>query len=251
MGADDKPDAGKPGEIASKDAPGAEGREADPHPEAVYSPPPAGGGAANVPPTPNANLTTDGTPEPPYPQYLALPPPSRGISKGVTCLILTIVGSFLALVLLALVAIAVPTFLGARSRAQNRATQSTLRNALGAEKVYYIDYKRYGSAEQMQAYSVEQSVRFVSGDPASASGDSVQEVRAALAPDGAAVCLVAKSASGNYYAIADIASGTAQGTYYLGGTETDPVASCTEDAISAGNRSGFSSPTIRRRPARG
>src|SRR5437763_8482530 len=38
-----------------------------------------------------------------------------------------------------LLAIAIPTFLGARSRAQDRAAQSNLRNALTAEKTYYTD----------------------------------------------------------------------------------------------------------------
>ena len=38
-----------------------------------------------------------------------------------------------------LIAIALPTFLGARSRAQNRAAQSDLRNALVAAKTSYTD----------------------------------------------------------------------------------------------------------------
>ena len=38
-----------------------------------------------------------------------------------------------------LIAIALPTFLGARTRAQNRAAQSDLRNALVAAKTMYTD----------------------------------------------------------------------------------------------------------------
>ena len=38
-----------------------------------------------------------------------------------------------------LIAIALPTFLGARQRAQNRAAQSNLRNALAAAKTFYVD----------------------------------------------------------------------------------------------------------------
>ena len=41
-----------------------------------------------------------------------------------------------------LIAIALPTFLGARSRAQNRAAQSDLRNALVAAKTSYTDTAR-------------------------------------------------------------------------------------------------------------
>ena len=41
-----------------------------------------------------------------------------------------------------LIAIALPTFLGARTRAQNRAAQSDLRNALVAAKTFYTDAER-------------------------------------------------------------------------------------------------------------
>ena len=45
-----------------------------------------------------------------------------------------------------LIAIALPTFLGARSRAQNRAAQSNLRNALVAAKTIYTDASSYTNA---------------------------------------------------------------------------------------------------------
>src|SRR5438045_9029490 len=41
-----------------------------------------------------------------------------------------------------LIAIALPTFLGARTRAQNRAAQSGLRNALVAAKTIFTDNNR-------------------------------------------------------------------------------------------------------------
>ena len=44
-----------------------------------------------------------------------------------------------------LIAIALPTFLGARTRAQNRAAQSDLRNALVAAKTMYTDNSSYAS----------------------------------------------------------------------------------------------------------
>ena len=46
-----------------------------------------------------------------------------------------------------LVAIALPTFLGARERAQNRAAQSGLRNALVAAKTAYTDDSDYSGAD--------------------------------------------------------------------------------------------------------
>ena len=45
-----------------------------------------------------------------------------------------------------LIAIALPTFLGARTRAQNRAAQSDLRNALVAAKTIYTDASSYTNA---------------------------------------------------------------------------------------------------------
>jgi type IV pilus assembly protein PilA len=45
-----------------------------------------------------------------------------------------------------LIAIALPTFLGARTRAQNRAAQSDLRNTLVAAKVIYTDNSAYTCA---------------------------------------------------------------------------------------------------------
>ncbi len=45
-----------------------------------------------------------------------------------------------------LIAIALPTFLGARTRAQNRAAQSDLRNALVAAKTMYTDNSSYALA---------------------------------------------------------------------------------------------------------
>jgi type IV pilus assembly protein PilA len=47
-----------------------------------------------------------------------------------------------------LIAIALPTFLGARKRAQDRAAQSSLRNGVAAAKVLYTDCDKYmtGSA---------------------------------------------------------------------------------------------------------
>ena len=60
-----------------------------------------------------------------------------------------------------LIAIALPTFLGARSRAQNRAAQSDLRNALVAAKTIYTDasvYTNAGTIAGMQA--VEPSLTY-------------------------------------------------------------------------------------------
>jgi type IV pilus assembly protein PilA len=67
------------------------------------------------------------------------------------------------LVIAILIAIAIPTFLGARSRAQNRTAQSNLRNALSAEKTIFTDASAYSSDATTALPSVEPSLRWVNG----------------------------------------------------------------------------------------
>src|SRR5438093_3109301 len=47
------------------------------------------------------------------------------------------------LIIAILIAIAIPTFLGARRRAQDKQAQSNLRNTLTAEKTFYVDNQTY------------------------------------------------------------------------------------------------------------
>jgi type IV pilus assembly protein PilA len=60
-----------------------------------------------------------------------------------------------------LVAIALPTFLGARSRAQDRAAESSVRNALSAGRVIFSDAEDYGQATLPALASVEGSLNWV------------------------------------------------------------------------------------------
>src|SRR5438270_11349853 len=55
--------------------------------------------------------------------------------KGFTLIELMVV----VLIIAILIAIAIPTFLGARQRAQDKQAQSNIRNALTTEKTYYVD----------------------------------------------------------------------------------------------------------------
>ena len=70
-----------------------------------------------------------------------------------------------------LIAIALPTFLGARTRAQNRAAQSDLRNTLVAAKTLYTDASTFNCATAaapvapctQNLSSVEPSLTYVAG----------------------------------------------------------------------------------------
>src|SRR5213594_4602366 len=57
-----------------------------------------------------------------------------------------------------LIAIALPTFLGARQRAQNRGAQSNLRNALVAAKTFFTDQSVYTGFGTVQGLAIEPSL---------------------------------------------------------------------------------------------
>jgi type IV pilus assembly protein PilA len=60
-----------------------------------------------------------------------------------------------------LIAIAIPTFLGARGRAQDRAAQSNLRNAVTNAKAIYTDKEDYTNATVAAMTASEPSLAFV------------------------------------------------------------------------------------------
>jgi type IV pilus assembly protein PilA len=129
------------------------------------------------------------------------------------------------LIIAILIAIAIPTFLGARERAQNRAAQSDLRNGLTAEKTVYTDEERYADADddlntdtEVDLLAVEPSLEF-SNAAADLNNDMIHVTLGSVtAGDNAVVCLEKKSKSGSFFALADVATGANAGTYYKDGT---------------------------------
>ncbi len=80
------------------------------------------------------------------------------------------------LVLAVLMGIGIPTFLGARERAQDRATQATLRHVLGVAKALRTETDSYALVDAAALQAVEGSVTFVN-DPAPSTGPSVVSVK--------------------------------------------------------------------------
>src|SRR5215218_4899847 len=72
-----------------------------------------------------------------------------------------------------LIAIALPTFLGARERAQNRAAQSSLRNALVAAKTSYTDLGNYSGATTTGLLAIEPSLSYTAGQSTGPNSVSV------------------------------------------------------------------------------
>jgi type IV pilus assembly protein PilA len=127
------------------------------------------------------------------------------------------------LIIAILIAIAIPTFLGARQKAQDRAAQSDLRNALTAVKTAYVDSQSYSADQTSAAWaSVEPSLTFTTGASTSAGQISTD----AKAAD--TVVLANYSASGKCWYIEDVtgaAGGNTAGTFYASGPASG--SSCT------------------------
>jgi len=119
-----------------------------------------------------------------------------------------------------LLAIAIPTFLGARDRANDRSAQSNLRNALTAEKTLFTDTQTYtstGSAANITKLgSVEPSLSWVT--PAATYAN--REVGATV-PVAGKVILATQSQTGDCFYVVDISSATTpSGTYYASSSAT-------------------------------
>lgn len=116
------------------------------------------------------------------------------------------------LIIAILLAIAIPTFLGARQRAQNRAAQSDIRNALAAEKVVYTDIEAYTENTTTLA-SIEPSLTYLGGSTGTTAAVGVNEVGTGTLA-GEAVCISKVSESGDNFSLLDVATGQFAGTYY-------------------------------------
>jgi type IV pilus assembly protein PilA len=124
------------------------------------------------------------------------------------------------LIIAILIAIAIPTFLGARSRAQDRSAQSDLRNGLTAEKTSFTDAQTYTAVTATLA-AIEPALKW------NAVGGPQVSVGNVVAGDGNVVCLQEASKSGATFSIADVAISSAggnAGTYYNKGNCSTTVA---------------------------
>ena len=110
------------------------------------------------------------------------------------------------LIIAILIAIAIPTFLGLRSRAQNRSAQSDLRNAMTAAKAFYTDADAYTGFDAADGQAIEPALTWNDAAVSTTGAVSVRGVGAST------VMVSTRSASGTIYCLADTGAAVGEGT---------------------------------------
>jgi type IV pilus assembly protein PilA len=108
-----------------------------------------------------------------------------------------------------LLAIAIPTFLGVRSRAQNKSAQSSLRNSLVAAKTAFSDTGSYSASSYGTLASIEPSITFIAAGGTSLKPNEVV-VAIVVSPTPQSYTALARSDSGNCYGIREIVGQTTE-----------------------------------------
>jgi type IV pilus assembly protein PilA len=111
-----------------------------------------------------------------------------------------------------LIAIALPTFLGARKRAQDRAAQSSLRSAVAAAKTCFTDNDTYTGCTDAVLNGVEPSLTFQAADSAAPKqvSDAVYQTNKA----GDSWAAASMSDSGTCWYLKDVSTSPGAGTFY-------------------------------------
>ncbi|WP_298209366.1 type II secretion system protein [Ferrimicrobium sp.] len=127
-----------------------------------------------------------------------------------------------------LAAIAIPTFLGARTSAQNKAAETDLRNLLTSESVAYTNNQQYADSAAL----IQLDPAYTKALTASTSGSTTTPAAITVTTGGSAttppvyVCLSEAAASGTMFGIEDVAQGTGAGTYYYSMPSSTAAPTC-------------------------
>ena len=137
-------------------------------------------------------------------------PDELGEEKGFSTIELMVI----VLIIAILIAIAVPTFTGARKTANDRATETNLRNAFAASRVLYNTQLRYSSVPS-DLVAIEPALAWTTSPLDPSSPDRSVQVQTLDIPDvGQTLELVGRSRSGRCFYLRDVMQGASTGTYY-------------------------------------
>jgi type IV pilus assembly protein PilA len=122
-----------------------------------------------------------------------------------------------------LLAIALPTYAGARERAANRAAQSDVRTALAAALTYWSDQGSFTGFDTVEGAKTEPSIDWISPGPPVAGEMDIEVASAGT------LLLVGRSKTGTYWCLAQTANSPVSS---LGGdmdfTNVDTVPECNQ-----------------------
>jgi type IV pilus assembly protein PilA len=152
----------------------------------------------------------------------------RNAEDGFTLIELMVVVMIIAI----LIAIAVPTFLGARRKSQDRAAQSNARQALSTAKTHYTDGETFVGFTAAAAGALEPSLTWA--DVAAATAPAVGSVGIETAQTAAgALELVVQSASGKFFCLTESTTGTTKYGQGAAIGDVDTIAECNALAATA------------------
>ena len=114
-----------------------------------------------------------------------------------------------------LIAIALPTFLGARNRANDKAAQSDLRNALVAAKTCFTDKDVYTGCNAAKLQGIETSLTFTNNGTSVGTTTPPYQVSTAISAAGDVFAAARLSATGTCWYVTDNAN---TGTFRTSGT---------------------------------
>ncbi|MDQ1437101.1 MAG: type pilus assembly protein PilA [Acidimicrobiaceae bacterium] len=134
----------------------------------------------------------------------------QGTEDGFSLIELMVV----VLIIAVLLGVAIPTFMGAKKTANDRAVASNVRNAFTAARVYYNEKQSY-TADPVAMRTLEPALQWTNSALDGSEAPGVVYIEVQDYPSTAqTVVVVGRSKAGRCYYLRDIMSGSSTGTHY-------------------------------------